>query len=249
MSNDYFTTSLGPLSWIMSIATALLMIALTATQLAHSESFLSCNQRPHSNESVASQRASVVLAAGTIDNNSLMFAPAAFTTGCGYSPTVTYASLSVSDTSLQAAADHLSALVHLLTERSNLKHHKSSHLSVVITPDAAPNAFIRRGTELRITSGMLKHLKTPADTAFVVAHELAHLRLKHLHNASSTEEIEADRLAVKMMEGAGISPCSTPWALARILAANGRSEGILRRRIEALSESISSTCTTKQKTS
>jgi predicted Zn-dependent protease len=249
MSNDFSTTSLGPLSLIMSIATALLMIALTATQLAHSESFLSCNQRPHSLESVTSQRSSVVLTAGTTDQTSLIFAPASFTAGCGYSPAMTYASLSVSEKSFQGAAAYLSALAQLLTERTNRKQQATPLLRIVITPDAAPNAFIRRGSELHVTRGMLKHLETPNDAAFIVAHELAHLRLQHSHNASSHDEIEADSLAIKMMARVGVTPCNTPNVLARILAANARSEGISRRRIEALSESISSTCATKQKLS
>jgi Zn-dependent protease with chaperone function len=161
---------------------------------------------------------------------------------------VTYTSLSA-DKGARAAAMHIAALVQLLQHRANPKQQEFKPLQVVITPDAAPNAFIRKGSELRVTSGMLKHLATPADAAFIVAHELAHLQLQHTHNTSTNEEIVADSLAVMMLERAEISACNAPHLLARILAENGRSESIARRRIAALLKRISATCAPKQKIS
>lgn len=243
----FFNISVRPPRWKKGIISSLLLAALAACPSAYAEDFLICNQRPRGLESVASKNPSVFLVSGTSGRHT-SYISTHISAGCSYSPLVTYASLSSGHDTTDAAA-RISELATVLRQSSNLHPDDFKPLRIVITPDAAPNAFIRKGSELRITSGMLKHLETPADAAFLVAHELAHSQLQHPRNASTADEIEADSQAVFMLERAGISPCGAPQLVARVLAANARHTGLSQRRTQALLERISGTCRSEQKTS
>jgi Zn-dependent protease with chaperone function len=246
MSTHTCKSRVAPSRWLQSRISALIGLALFVPLPALSESFLICNQRPHSLESVTTRRPHLVLASSALTHSLPHVAPATFAAGCSYPPSALYVSLSAADAPRHAPAQ-LSHLVELLVSQSTLKLNIQKPLRVVITPDAAPNAYIRKGSELRITSGMLQHVTTAADAAFVVAHELAHVSLKHSRNASTTDEIAADSHAVSMVEQIGFPACSAPRLIASVLAANARPEGPSRRRVQALSERISTTCGDKQK--
>jgi predicted Zn-dependent protease len=91
---------------------------------------------------------------------------------------------------------------------------------------------------------MLAELRQPADLAFVLAHEIAHIQLEHLNSASLRHEIAADAYALTLIERAGFSPCGVPDLVSRILAAAGRPVTVYHERTRSLSERISATCGT-----
>jgi hypothetical protein len=222
-------------------------IALLSPPLAHSEEFLVCNQRPHRLESIAPKTKLPKLVSFSEAASNWML-PAGRSAGCAYAPSLTWTSLTTSNSSTWESADRIQTLTHLIIERNTplepLRH--APRLTVTITNSPDLNAFIRNGSELRITRGMLERLAGPADVAFLVAHELAHLQLRHQHDASLTDEIEADALAATLVVQAGISPCGAPALLSRVLADSARPETIQVERTQALVSTISGTCGLRQ---
>ena len=97
------------------------------------------------------------------------------------------------------------------------------HATVTVTYGAEANAYLK-ATRIRITTGMIRFASSDDELAFVIAHELGHVALGHtsggIRGRSRHElELEADRIAVRLLDKAGFSK----HAGSRILARMGRS--------------------------
>lgn len=70
-----------------------------------------------------------------------------------------------------------------------------------------PNAFARTQNKMTISSGLISHLDSSEEFAFIIAHELGHLFLKHTEMQAATtmeefiaREKEADKYALKLLQ-------------------------------------------------
>jgi len=75
----------------------------------------------------------------------------------------------------------------LLLQRINSKRSENYHL--VFSCMETPNAFAAPNGAVIVTSGLLKTLKTDAGLAMVLAHEIAHLELKHVLKRWARESV------------------------------------------------------------
>lgn len=112
--------------------------------------------------------------------------------------------------------------------------------AIMITADSAPNAYVTKINEIVLSNGLLKVVDSKAELAFVVAHELGHIVLRHnaadssryaftgdsnvLHDGIA-REIEADAFALKLLGASGFEPRSALRLLSR-LAAFGADQGL-----------------------
>jgi hypothetical protein len=78
------------------------------------------------------------------------------------------------------------------------------------------NAFARNQKTVVITRSLIARTKTSSEVAFVMAHELAHIALRHDQNSGVRGELEADALALKVVMGLGFDPCSGSEVLERL---------------------------------
>ena len=78
------------------------------------------------------------------------------------------------------------------------------------------NAFAQDQKTVVVTRALLARTHDTSEIAFVIAHELAHLALKHDKNAGVREELEADALALKVVTTMGFNPCSSSSVLERL---------------------------------
>jgi predicted Zn-dependent protease len=206
--------------------------------------FLLCNQRPRSHESAASippLAIQVGIASGSSQDQLHQAA-----VGCSTQLQLVPAGQSGNEGRGDSPNDEedipvlLATYQQLVANNSNLLLHRVEKF--FITSDSKPNAFIRQQSNVVITKGLLAEIHQSDDLAFVLAHELAHMQLKHTRSASIEHEREADAYAINLIEQAGFSPCGVPDLLSRVLAAGGRSEKLSRPRTQPLSDAISATC-------
>lgn len=131
--------------------------------------------------------------------------------------------------------------------------------SVLLLPDSTPNAFVSDPGHIILTKGLLQIIETRDELAFVVAHELGHVKLGHIaHNdraipaladrgTSQRElierELQADKFALQLLSDSGLNPRAGLRLLGKIAAlARLDSPGLLspypslKVRLEALSE-------------
>jgi hypothetical protein len=78
------------------------------------------------------------------------------------------------------------------------------------------NAFAENQKIVVITRSLLARTRDTSEIAFVIAHELAHIALKHDKNAGVREELEADALALRVVTSMGFNPCSSSTVLERL---------------------------------
>lgn len=91
-----------------------------------------------------------------------------------------------------------------------------------------PLAEIRYRFEIVLSRGMLERAATTAERAFVLAHELGHLRLGHAPPRNADErlplELAADAWAVERLWAEGIDPAAGLGLLERLAAELERAE-------------------------
>ena len=80
------------------------------------------------------------------------------------------------------------------------------------------HASISKNGSLYLTSGILAQVRSDSEFAFIIAHELAHVLLRHHHqrspegkspyslNQELQSELEADRLAFRLLAEADFNP-------------------------------------------
>lgn len=70
-------------------------------------------------------------------------------------------------------------------------------IQVVITRSAVPNAYNMGDNKLFLNIGLLKHIETEAEIAFVLCHELSHQLLHHVEDNFIAAELRAKDRALK----------------------------------------------------
>ncbi|MEN9845698.1 MAG: Peptidase family [Pseudomonadota bacterium] len=88
--------------------------------------------------------------------------------------------------------------------------------SLTVIESKAPNAFVRQGREVVVTSAMARQVTEPAEVAFILAHEVAHVALGHSIQGGISTEVAADRLALEAVIALGFNPCSGSSVLERL---------------------------------
>jgi len=78
------------------------------------------------------------------------------------------------------------------------------------------NAFVRDESEIVVTTQLVKLMQDRSEIAFVIAHELSHIALRHSDSADTAAEIAADSLALQLMTAAGYNPRSADVVLERL---------------------------------
>lgn len=111
-----------------------------------------------------------------------------------------------------------------------------------------PGAVADFPSTVRLTSGLLDSVRSDDELAFAIAHELGHLSLHHsstpalMGNRTRTmidEELAADRIAMRLLEGARFSPTAGITLLTRLDVRDHRGRSLypsLGLRRTALSE-------------
>ncbi len=99
---------------------------------------------------------------------------------------------------------------------------------IVLTNAALPEAFVDTDQSIHLSIKLLNMLHSKDELAYVVAHELSHLVLKHanantllqrrdsIFYESIKEEIQADLLAIKLIKAVGFNPDSAQAVLNRL---------------------------------
>lgn len=97
--------------------------------------------------------------------------------------------------------------------------------TVDIAINSLPEAFFEHPNKVVISHGLLQYISNPSELAFVMAHEIAHHLLGHakqkieqtseLQNMIS-HEIEADQLAIKLLQSGGFNPNAGIVLLTRV---------------------------------
>jgi Zn-dependent protease with chaperone function len=85
--------------------------------------------------------------------------------------------------------------------------------AIHITDSRAYNAYARNGA-VYLTRGLVEQ-SSADELAFVIAHEQAHVILGHT-GSTPARELEADRMAARMMRSAGFDPTAAAAPLARM---------------------------------
>lgn len=100
---------------------------------------------------------------------------------------------------------------------------------ITVVESTIPNAIITSNMELRLSTGLLKLVRSDAEYAFVLAHELAHLILGHVERRDVVtpeepqdmafyieREVAADRLAQKILKRANFDAAAALSILTRV---------------------------------
>jgi Zn-dependent protease with chaperone function len=119
-------------------------------------------------------------------------------------------------------------------------HSETARLS--IEQSRTPNAFVRGSGEVVVTTQLLEAVRNPSELAFVVAHELSHLALRHTRPGDSESELQADRLALNLVRRAGFDPCAALTVLIRLGTPYASSLQSLAPRTVALERDHGSQC-------
>lgn len=128
---------------------------------------------------------------------------------------------------------------------------KVSQLRFVLLDTEIPMAFSPGGGFILLSKGLIRNLRSEAELAFVIAHEIAHLQLEHVdlhlqksytHQPNDYQvelEREADKYAVGLIALANYDPRSAVYALNNANLAAGSPEGASHPEIFARSQEIS----------
>jgi hypothetical protein len=123
-----------------------------------------------------------------------------------------------------------------------LEHGYTAPESLTIVDSKAPNAFVRKGREVVLTSAMARQVTDPSELAFVLAHEVAHVALGHHVQGGVSSEVAADKLALSVVTALGFNPCSGPSVLERLGGPLQLTRVSVTPRLDALHERTSSIC-------
>jgi len=122
--------------------------------------------------------------------------------------------------------------------------YKQPRVEITLTSDVYPNAYAlphpsekNNGVEIVLTAGLMRLVSNESELAFILAHEMAHLRLEHFSphvpflilNSEQLArialihqnwELEADREALEVLETAGFNGLAAVSLLERLAAAD-----------------------------
>ncbi len=115
---------------------------------------------------------------------------------------------------------------------------------ISIESSARPNAFVRDSSVVVITVPALEIVENSSELAFILAHELAHVALRHRRPGDPTNELHADRLALTLVQRAGFDPCASLVVLARLGAPYAASLESFGPRLKALQVNQGAACNT-----
>lgn len=113
---------------------------------------------------------------------------------------------------------------------------------LVIEEGKFANAFVRHGDEIVVTTRLIDSVQDRSELAFIFAHEVAHIALRHEHGSGVQGEIDADELALKVVTSLGMNPCAGAQVLDRLSAPLSASLVSVAPRINALHESMPAHC-------
>ena len=114
--------------------------------------------------------------------------------------------------------------------------------TLTVIDSRSPNAFIRKGDEVVLTTAMAKQVTEPSEVAFVLAHEVAHVALGHRLQGGVSAEVAADSLALKVVTALGFNPCSGTNVLERLGSPSHITLVSVTPRLHALHNQTSSFC-------
>lgn len=114
--------------------------------------------------------------------------------------------------------------------------------SLTVIDSKAPNAFVRKGREVVLTSAMARQVTEPSEVAFILAHEVAHVALGHRLQGGISSEVAADRLALEAVTALGFNPCSGSSVLERLGSPSQLTLVSVTPRLHALHDQTSSFC-------
>lgn len=115
-------------------------------------------------------------------------------------------------------------------------------ISLAVVESKAPNAFVRKGREVVLTSAMARQVTEPSEVAFILAHEVAHVALGHHVQGGISAEVAADRLALEVVTALGFNPCSGSSVLERLGSPSQLTLVSVTPRLHALHDQTSSFC-------
>jgi len=78
-----------------------------------------------------------------------------------------------------------------------------------LSSTSAINAFVHGTDTIAVTSGLLRTLSHADDLTFIISHEMAHIALKHPHQATADMENAADTLAISILRDLHVDPCAS----------------------------------------
>ena len=148
--------------------------------------------------------------------------------------------------SAQPRGDAFDSILHQLAG-DDLKSFFGFTPEIKVIQSAAPNAFAIWPNQILLTSGLLDLGQNRPQISFVIAHELSHLMLKHHPHQASTllpsnaisaiaSELDADKLAIALLNKAAISTRGVVDFLKSLKTYNQRTPSSLSVRIAALSQ-------------
>jgi hypothetical protein len=166
-----------------------------------------------------------------------LIATLAVTTFLAALPTTTFASENSNDRVTRILAGLLG------DDRSTLL---GSVPEVEFTPSLKPFAAAEAPGRIVFSRGLLDQARSDGEIAFILSHELAHLKLRHRDTPALTgknlaaivqQELEADTIAIKLMERSGFDPAVGIGLLKRLDVRDGRGRSLypsISIRLEAL---------------
>ena len=138
-------------------------------------------------------------------------------------------------------SEHTNGLFHRITAYyAELGYDIPETLTVVAS--TSPNAFIRKGREVVLTTAMTREVTEVSEVAFILAHEVAHVALGHHVQGGISAEVAADSLALKVVTALGFNPCSGPSVLERLGSPSQLRLVSVTPRLQALQSQTSSFC-------
>ncbi len=114
--------------------------------------------------------------------------------------------------------------------------------TLVVIDSRAPNAYVRKGNEVVLTSAIARQVSDPSELAFILAHEVAHVALGHRVQGGISAEVAADTLALKAVTALGFNPCSGSSVLERLGSPSRLTLVSVTPRLHALQDQTSSFC-------
>ena len=114
--------------------------------------------------------------------------------------------------------------------------------TLTVVSSGRPNAFVRKGSEIVLTTAMTIQVTEPSELAFILAHEAAHVALGHHLQGGISAEVAADTLALKVVTALGFNPCSGTSVLERLGTPSQLTLVSVTPRLHALQSQTSSFC-------
>ena len=138
-------------------------------------------------------------------------------------------------------SEHMKGLFHRITTYyAELGYNIPETLTVAAS--RSPNAFIRKGREVVLTTAMTREVTDVSEVAFILAHEVAHVALGHHVQGGISAEVAADTLALKVVTALGFNPCSGSSVLERLGSPSQLTLVSVTPRLQALHNQTSSFC-------